>query len=78
MIVDPDVKCFDYETSVWIGIVLSFMVYIVGMPAISFLAIKRLDREVPENRLKFGKLFALILPAPCLGGYIACIMFVEL
>ena len=65
MIVDPDVKCFDYETSVWIGIVLSFMVYIVGMPAISFLAmpaisflaIKRLDRTVPENRLKFGILY---------------------
>ena len=57
MIVDPDVKCFDYGTSVWIGIVLSFMVYIVGMPAISFLAIKRLDREVPENRLKFGILY---------------------
>ena len=57
MIVDPAVKCFEYETSVWIGIVLSFMVYIVGMPAISFLAmpaisflaIKRLDRTVPEN-----------------------------
>ena len=40
-----------------IGIVLSFMVYIVGMPAISFLAmpaisflaIKRLDRALPEN-----------------------------
>ena len=77
MIVDPDIKCFDYGTSVWIGIVLSFMVYIVGMPAISFLAIKRLDREVPENRLKFGKLFALKLPAPCLWGYITCIMFVE-
>ena len=65
MIVDPDVKCFDYGTSVWIGIVLSFMVYIVGMPAISFLAmpaisflaIKRLDRTVPENRLKFGILY---------------------
>ena len=40
-----------------IGIVLSFMVYIVGMPAISFLAIKRLDRTVPENRLKFGILY---------------------
>ena len=64
MIVDPDVKCFDYGTSVWIGIVLSFMVYIVGMPAISFLALKRLDRAVPENRLKFGKLVAPILPAP--------------
>ena len=57
MIVDPAVKCFEYETSVWIGIVLSFMVYIVGMPAISFLAIKRLDRTVPENRLKFGILY---------------------
>ena len=65
MIVDPAVKCFEYETSVWIGIVLSFMVYIVGMPAISFLAmpaisflaIKRMDREVPENRLKFGILY---------------------
>jgi hypothetical protein len=44
--------------------VLSFMVYIVGMPAISFLALKRLDRAVPENQLKFGKLFTPILPAP--------------
>ena len=49
MIVDSDIKCFDYDTSVWIGIVLSFMMYIVGMPAISFLAIKRLDRTLPEN-----------------------------
>ena len=76
MIVDPDVKCFDYGTSVWIGIVLSFMVYIVGMPAISFLAIKRLDRKVPENRLKFGKLFALILPEYYL--HITCTMFVGI
>ena len=44
-----DIKCFDYGTSVWIGIVLNFMMYIVGMPAISFLAIKRLDRTLPEN-----------------------------
>jgi hypothetical protein len=61
MIVDPAIKCFDYSTSVWIGIVLSFLVYIVGMPVISYLVVKRLDRSIPENRLKFGK-----LPAPFL------------
>ena len=41
----------------WIGIVLSFMVYIVGMPVISFLVVKRLDRNGVTNRLKFGILY---------------------
>ena len=44
---------------------LSYMVYIVGIPAtsvlamtaISLLAIKRLDRTVSENRMKFVILY---------------------
>ena len=57
LVLDPEVECYQYGTSVWIGIVLSFMVYIVGMPVISFLVVKRLDRNEATNRLKFGILY---------------------
>ena len=33
------------------------MVYIVGMPVISFLSVKHVDRNMPTNRLKFGILY---------------------
>ena len=57
LIIDPDVKCYEYGISVWVGVVFSFVVYVVGMPAVSFLAVKRLDRSMPASRLKFGILY---------------------
>ena len=57
LILDPEVECYQYGTGVWIGIALRFVVYIVGMPVISFLSVKRLDRNMPTNRLKFGILY---------------------
>ena len=57
LMLDPEVKCFQYNAFVWVGIVLGSVVYIIGMPAISIYIIKRIDRNDADNRLKYGILY---------------------
>ena len=57
LIVDPEVECFAYNVFVWCGILFGCVVYVIGMPLIGFSIVKHLDRNAPDNRLRFGILY---------------------